>query len=200
MEVWGSIPPPRLTPMGVCCRGCRPDAAGTAADGHHHAPGWCLIDPGVHGSARRCHRPAQPAGSPGRGTGLCGTGCVIRTAQVTGPFGRSPSSIPSREVHERSIAGTSQVSKRSAETRAPASCKQAYPWPVVAFCRPGRGGLLRGVSVKEIRDPSRALATAVDPVGQAWARPSTHPVAFRESCGLITRGRRAIEIPEQAVW
>ena len=50
------------------------------------------------------------------------TGCFIRTAQVTGPFDRSPLLAPSREVYERSTAGTFQVSRRSAETdAAPAS-------------------------------------------------------------------------------
>src|SRR6202158_5691794 len=52
-------------------------------------------------------------------------------------FDLSPSSVPSREVPERSTAGPCQVSKRSVETRAaPASRKQVYPWPVVAFCSP----------------------------------------------------------------
>ena len=46
------------------------------------------------------------------------TGCVIRTEQVTVPFDRSPLSVPSREVCERSTAGTSQVSGRSAEAGA----------------------------------------------------------------------------------
>src|ERR1700722_20822175 len=36
-----------------------------------------LLDPGVHGSVLRCHRPAQPAGSAGRETDLCRTGCVV---------------------------------------------------------------------------------------------------------------------------
>src|ERR1039457_6158276 len=46
---------------------------------------------------------------------------IVRTAQVTGPFDLSPSSVPSREVREWSTAGTSQVSERSAETGAAAA-------------------------------------------------------------------------------
>jgi hypothetical protein len=69
--------------------------------------------------------PPEPAGSAvrgGRGVGTCDTGGVVRTVQVTGLFDLSPSSVPSREVHEKSTAGTSQVSKGPAGTgAAPAS-------------------------------------------------------------------------------
>jgi hypothetical protein len=77
------------------------------------------------GRASAALRPGQPTavrwllGLPLLNSSLAfDTGCVIRTAQVTGPFDRSPLSVPSREVHERSTVGTSQVSRRSAETDA----------------------------------------------------------------------------------
>jgi hypothetical protein len=106
----GSIPPPTSTPIWAWCRGSQPDAVATAAGGHHHAPGWCLRRSWCHGSVlwRQC--PAQPAGSPG--TGLWGIGCVIRTAQVTGPFsplvviGTIPRDMKGPpQVHPRSVRG-----------------------------------------------------------------------------------------------
>jgi hypothetical protein len=129
----------------------------------------------------RASAPPEPAGSAVPGAGPLDTGYVIRTAQVTGLFDLSPlSSVPSREVHERSTAGTSQVSKRSAETgAATANREPVHPWPVVAFFRPSwprwrgllswRGSPLkrRGVSRHGFRPRpwrypgiSRVLATA----------------------------------------
>jgi len=90
----------------------------------------------------------EPAGSACLEKAPCDTGYAIRTAQVTGLFDLSPSSVPSREVHERSTAGTSQVSKRPAETGA-------------AFCRPSgprwRGLLCWRGSPHEVprRQPAR---------------------------------------------
>jgi hypothetical protein len=98
----GSIPPPTSTPIWVWCRACHPDPAGTAAAGGHH---------GVHGSAPRRQRPAEPAGSAGRGAGLCGASCISRTAQVRGPFDLSPH----RDHSARYLKGPPQVSKRPAE-------------------------------------------------------------------------------------
>jgi hypothetical protein len=74
-------------------------------------------------SGRRCSRrrswcswlctpasaPTEPAGSAGRGAGLCGTSCVSRPAQVMRPFDLSPSSGPFREVPERSTAGQQEA-------------------------------------------------------------------------------------------
>ena len=91
---YGVDPPADINPPSGS-GACQPDPAGAAAGGHH----------GVHGSVLRRQRPAEPAGSAGRGAGLCGTSCVSRTAEVVRPFDLSPSSGPSREVPERSTAG-----------------------------------------------------------------------------------------------
>ena len=139
----------------------------------------------------RCHRLAQPARPAGRETGLCGTGCAIRAVQVTDPFDRSPLSVPSREVHERSTAGTSQVSKRSAETGvAPASRKQVYSWPVVAFCThpqtsQARPAGPRGQS-KAVPNINSVLTTAADPNGPCLGQTLDLPVIFPEPDGLLT--------------
>ena len=116
------IGPPTANAIGIWRRAHQPAAAGTAVGGMALGSG----------AGAPLNRPVQ------RGMELVfDTGCAIRTAQVTRPFDRSPLSVPSREVYERSTAGTSQVSRRSAETgAAPASWKLVYPWPVVAFCSP----------------------------------------------------------------
>ena len=74
----------------------------------------------------------------------------------------SPSSVPSREVRERSTAGTSQASKRSAETSAAPSLSG--------------GTVPASVQVRDIHTPdfSRFSRLRVDLVGHAWARSSTH--------------------------
>jgi hypothetical protein len=51
----------------------------------------------------------------------------------SGSFDPSPSSVPSREVRERSTAGEQKVSGIGAAT---ANREPVRPWPVVAFCRP----------------------------------------------------------------
>jgi len=108
------------------------------------------------------------------------TGCVIRTEQMTDPFDRSLLSVPSRAVCERSTAGTSQVSRRSAETgAAPASWKLVYPWPVVAFCSPcadqAGAGCRPAWSVQSDTPISAGFSWVPgDPVGHAWARLPIH--------------------------
>jgi len=80
------------------------------------------------------------------GAGPCDTSGVIRTMQVTGLLTSRPS-VPScevhdREVHERSTAGTSQVSKRSAETgQLGAGSSVAGRCILQAMRGPGRRGL-----------------------------------------------------------
>jgi len=121
--MWGyGVDPRRLpTSIWVWCRACHPDPAGTAA---------AVGDHGVHGSVLRRQRPAEPAGSAGRGAGLCGASCVSRTAQVMGLFDLSPSSGPFREIPERSTAGQQEADGTGA---APPRWKHMYPWRVVAF-------------------------------------------------------------------
>jgi hypothetical protein len=112
-------------------------------------------------------------------------------AQVTGPFDRSPLSVSSREVYERSTAGTSQVSGRSAETdAAPAS------WKLVI-----RGRSLRSaahVQTRQARAAARRGQSKAIPRYQQGSRdcpwiPWTMrgqtpdpPVIFREPDGLFT--------------
>jgi len=99
----GSIPPADINPhLGLVSR------VSPRSGRHCSRPGG---RPGVHGSVLRRQRPAEPAGSAGRGAGLCGASCVSRTAQVMGLFDLSPSSGPFREVPE----GPPQVSKRPTE-------------------------------------------------------------------------------------
>ena len=137
---------------------------------------------------------------------LCHQGCAGH-----GSFDRSPLSVPSREVHERSTAGTSQVSKRSAETgAAPASRKQVYSWPVVAFCshpqtRQARPAGPRGQS-KAVPNISSVLTTAADPNGPCLGQTLDLPVIFPEPDGLLTedggpaksRSKRFGETPASA--
>jgi hypothetical protein len=111
------------------------------------------------------------------------TGCAITAVQVTGPFDRSPLSVPSREVNERSTAGTSQVSRRSA------SWKLVYPRPVVAFCSPcadqARAAARRGQTnaIPRCQQGSRECPWIPGPrVGQTL----DPPVIFREPDGLFT--------------
>jgi hypothetical protein len=84
------------------------------------------------------------------------TGCVIRTAQVTGPFDPSPLSVPSREVYERSTAGTSQVSGRSAK---------------VAPHRPDGSWFIRGRSLRSAAHVQARRARAAARRGQSKAIP-----------------------------
>ena len=134
-------------------------------------------------SAAECRSPA--------GTGL--TLAQLSGAQVTGLFDLSPSSVPSREVHDRSTAGTWQVSQRSAETGAAPTWEPVHPWPAAAFCRPCAGqagaagcpawlarnkrhGARRRSSATVQGDTPRSAGfpgLPADPVGYAWARPST---------------------------
>jgi hypothetical protein len=133
---------------------------------------WLLPSqaPGDHGCALSCQAP-------------CDTGYVIRTAQVTGLFDLSPSSVPSREVHERSTAGTSPVSKRSAETgAATANWEPVHPWPVVAFCRPSgpheaprRRPTRFRPRPRRYPGTSRVLATARGPCGPCG--PDRRPIS-----------------------
>jgi hypothetical protein len=93
-----------------------------------------------------------------------------------------------RETIAARAAGTSQVSKGPAETgAAPANWKQVYPWPVVAFCSPSsdqaaRPAARRGQSKAIPRYQQHSRPLPVDPMGHAWARPSTH----QWSAGFIT--------------
>jgi len=109
-----------FNPHLVSCHARQPDPGRELklAD-HHHALGRVAAFAGPGGSWRtlpcqRLNRPVQRRLEQAP----CDTGYAIRTAQVTGLFDLSPSSVPSREVRERSTAGTSQVSKRPAETGA----------------------------------------------------------------------------------
>lgn len=140
MEQYGGMgrSPADINPhLGLASRiSARP--AGIAADGHHHAPGWF---PGRSWWSWLC-APVPAPRLTGRFSGgwswplwhwLCHQDCAGNGSL----FDRSPLSVPSREVYERSTAGASQVSRSSAETgAAPASWKQVYPWPVFAFCSP----------------------------------------------------------------
>ena len=160
--------------------------ADIAADGHHLAPGrswWSWLCAPVPALNRPVQRGLELAFDAGR---------AIRAAQVTGPFDRSPLSVPSREVYERSTAGTSQVSRRSAETgAAPASWKLVLS--VAGGCilqpmfRPGRRGLLPGVvSPKRYPDISRVLVSARGSRGPCVGQTLDPAVIFREPDGLFT--------------
>ncbi len=127
------------------------------------------------------------------GAGLCGTSCVIRTAQVTGPFDPLPSSVPSREVHDRSAAGTSQVSQRPAELarHRAAGLSMAGRCILPPMRRPGSRGLLPGVvSPKRYPDINRVLATARGSRGPCVGQTLDPPVTFREPDGLFTEDGR----------
>jgi len=129
------------------------------------------------------------------GAALCSTSCVIRTAQVTGPFDPLPSLVPSREVHGGSAAGTSQISQRPAELaqHRPAGLSVAGRCILPPMRRPGSRGLLPGGVSPKRPDIRRVVAPAAGPVGHAWARPlptSGLPGAWR----ALHRGRRPIEI------
>lgn len=123
--------------------------------------------------------------------------------------------VSSREVHERSTAGTPQVSKRPAETgAATANREPVHPWPAVAFCRPSvprwRGLLPWSGSPHEAprRQParfrprprrypgtSRVLAPAADPAGHA-GQTASPPVSFwgwRDSGPSRSRSQRSGE-------
>jgi len=109
--------------------------------------GYCLRRPGDPGCALPCPAPSLnrlAQRRPGAGR-PCDTGYVIRTAQITGLFDLSPLlAVPSREVHERSTAGTSQVSKRSAETGA-------------ATAKPRAGSTMAGRCLLHGSAPSTAI-------------------------------------------
>jgi hypothetical protein len=81
----GSIPPPHQPYPGLAsrmsARSCQQYSWRPSAIIRRLVDG--LVDPGVHGSELRCQRPPEPAGSGGRGAGLCGICYVLRTAQVT---------------------------------------------------------------------------------------------------------------------
>jgi hypothetical protein len=81
----------------------------TAADGHHYAPSGALVDPGVHGSVLRCQRPLN--GPAQRRVELAFAAPAASSGLARyGSFYRSPSSVPSREVHD---LDPSQVHPRS---------------------------------------------------------------------------------------
>jgi hypothetical protein len=87
--IWdmGSIPRRHQPHLGSGIARVSPIRPALQPAGDHHTPGWCaLVDPGIHGSVLRRQRPAEPAGSAGRGASLCGISCVIKTAQVMRPF------------------------------------------------------------------------------------------------------------------
>ena len=126
----------------------------------------------------------------------------LRSSQVL--FDRSPTSGPSREVHERSTAGTSQVSKKPTGTgAAPASWKQAYPWPVVAFCSPPAdktGAACCPTWSAQNDTPISAAFTRLTVIPLAMRGPDPRPTSdLPGAWRALHRGRRAIEIPEQAV-
>jgi hypothetical protein len=97
-------------------------------------------------------------------------------------FDLSPSSVPSREGHERSTAGPCQVSKRSAETRAHRPAGSRFiRGRFVAFCSPsadqaGAACCPGAVSPKRCPDISSVLTTAR---GSQWAmrRPDPRPAS-----------------------
>ena len=125
IAIWGYgvDPPADINPHLAWCRACQPDPVGTATGGPSSwtESGYRLRRPGDPGCALPCPAPSLnrlAQRRPGAGR-PCDTGYVIRTAQITGLFDLWPLlAVPSREVHERSTAGTSQVSKRSAKTGA----------------------------------------------------------------------------------
>jgi len=131
----------------------------------HHPPIWVWC--------RACQ--PDPVGTAAV-SALCSTSCVIRTAQVTGPFDPLPSSVPSREVHGRPAAGTSQVSQRPAELaqHRPAGLSVAGRCILPPMRRPGSRGLLPGGSVQSDPISAGLPRLPLDPAGHAWARPATH--------------------------
>lgn len=90
---------------------------GTAAGGHHDAPGSVpsLI---LVFMALRSGASALLSWTVKRGVELAfAVPAGHQDCQAMAPFDRSPSPVPSREVYERSTAGTSQVSKAGGNWR-----------------------------------------------------------------------------------
>jgi hypothetical protein len=179
--------------------------------GRHPRAGWCLVDPGDHGSsstvpAPRLNRPVQRCVESGPGD----TGGVIRTAQVTGLFDLWPSSPPCRQVHE----GPPQVHRRSARgqrilaRRRPARSRFTRgQWPHSAGhaqasrARPAarRGSAMkRHGAMRHSSAPSKALPPVsagfsrlpADSLSHAGAVNVGPPVIFRAPGGLVTEDGR----------
>jgi hypothetical protein len=115
-----------MNPSGSC-RVCKPNRTGHwnwRAHQHPLGPVGALVDPGDHDFVP-APTPLEPAGSAVRGVGTCDTGGGVRTVQVTGLFDLSPSSVPSRQVHEsppqvhrRSVRGRRELARhRSVRSR-----------------------------------------------------------------------------------
>jgi hypothetical protein len=195
--VWGSIPPPTSTPIWAWCRGSQPDAVATAAGGHHHAPGWCLrrswcswlcaLAPVPRSTGRftrnwplwhrLCHQDCPGSGS-------------FWPLVVIGTIPRDMKGPP--QVHPRSVRGRRKLARTG---QLEAGLSAAGRCILQSIRRPGRRGLLPGVSVKRHPDLSRVLATARQSRGQTLGP----PVLFREPGGLFSEDGGAIEIQEQAV-
>lgn len=155
----------------------------------HHPPIWVWC--------RACQ--PDPVGTAAV-SALCSTSCVIRTAQVTGPFDPLPSSVPSREVHGRPAAGTSQVSQRPAELaqHRPAGLSVAGRCILPPIRRPGSRGLLPGGSVQS--DPISAGLPRLPLDPRATRGPDPRPTSgLPGAWRALHRGRRPIEIEEPAV-
>jgi hypothetical protein len=127
-----------------------------------------LVDPGVYGSALGASTPLNPPVQQG--------------------VNHSPSSVPSREVHKRSTAGTSQVSERP--TRQPAGTRfisgrslhsAAHPQTRQAWPAAWRG---QSKAIPRSRQRSR------DRPWIPWAMRGPDfdpPVIFREPGGFFTK-------------
>ena len=117
--LFGALGPPTSTP--IWCRACQRDAA-RRCNWRVITMRWAWLLLRRSGWSRLCASAAAPCLSrPVRAVPWSTplhTDYATRTAQVMGLFDLSPSSAPSREVHERSTAGTSRVNERSADTGA----------------------------------------------------------------------------------
>jgi hypothetical protein len=88
----GAFTPPTSTPIWVAAAGVSPTRPARQPMAITTRPVGALVDPGVYGSVLGASIPLNPPVQQG--------------------VNHSPSSAPSREVHKRSTASTSQVSKR----------------------------------------------------------------------------------------
>jgi hypothetical protein len=108
-------------------------------------------------------------------------------------FDRSPSSVPSCELHERSTAGTSQVSKGSAETGAhwPAGSRFTRGRSLHSAAHPqtrqARPAARRGHSKAIPRYQQRSRDCPWIPWAMRWVRPSTHQCSSRSLTGSSPR-------------
>jgi hypothetical protein len=170
----GSIPPPTSTP--IWSRVAMSARSGRALQlaGRHPRAGLvgALVDPGDHGSsstvpAPRLNRPVQRCVEFGPGD----TGSVIRTAQVTGLFDLSPSSLPCRQVHE----GPQQVHRRSVRGQR-----------ILAQRRPARSRFIRGQSLHSAGHAQARRARPAARRGSANDAPRRHATKFRPVQGATS--------------